>query len=139
MPMIIERDLANLVLPISASELKDNSGLQSFTLVSGPETRFQGFEWKIEFPLTNAYRILVTGPERPRPPHDNLNAPSHFKTFKLVKLDRDECSAVFDFPESDESNTSLSGLTEERLQLKLRWKYMVYSEVIRIEQDKTQE
>lgn len=139
MPMIIERDLTNLVLPPSASELTDGSDLKSFTLISGPETRFQGFEWKIEFPLTNAYRILLTGPERPRPPHDNLNAPSNFNTFKLVKLDRDECSAVFDFPEFDDSSTHLSGLTEERLQLKLRWKYMVYSEVIRVKKGKTQE
>jgi hypothetical protein len=134
MPVITERDLTYLVLSSAASNFQAGSVIKSFSLVSGPDTQFQDFEWKIEFPLPNAYRIIVTGPDRPRPPHDNLNAPAELSSFKLTTLDRDECLAVFEFPESTEDSCKQSGLKDERLQLRLRWKYQVHSEVIRVGQ-----
>jgi hypothetical protein len=77
---VVERDLTYLVLPPSLISLTPGSEISSFTLISGPNTRFPGFEWKLEFPFPHAYRILLSGPDRPRPPHDNANAPAVFSS-----------------------------------------------------------
>ncbi len=129
---VIERDLTCLVLPSSLSSLTPGSELTSFTLVSGPGTHFSGFEWKLEFPFPQAYRIILTGPGRPRPPHNNINAPSKFCSFKLLSFDGDECKAVFSFPSPEAQAGRISGLGEERLQLRLCWKYQLFSEIWQI-------
>src|ERR1700730_11006329 len=95
---VVERDLTYLVLPPALSSLTPGSELTSFSLVSGPHIRFPGFEWQLKVPFPQAYRILLTGPDRPRPPHDNVNAPLKFCSFKLLSLDKDKCRAVFAFP-----------------------------------------
>ncbi|KUJ24623.1 putative glicosidase [Mollisia scopiformis] len=117
---VVERDLTYFVLPPSHSSLTPGSELDSFVLISGPKTRFPGFEWKLEFPFPNAYRILLTGPDRPRPPHDNVNAPAKFCSFKLLSLDKENCHAVFAF---------LSPPSGTKLQLMLSWSYQIFSEV----------
>ncbi len=126
---VVERDLTYLVLPPSLASVAPGDLLTSFTLVSGPETRFANFEWKLEFPFPQAYRILLTGPGRPRPPHDNVNAPSEFCSFKLLSLDRENCRAIFAFPSPTPQARRVSGLNQERLELRLYWNYQLFSEV----------
>jgi Galactose mutarotase-like len=126
---VVERDLTYLVLPSTLSSLAPGSELSSFSLESGPNTRFQGFQWKLEFPFPQAYRIILAGPDRPRPPHDNVNAPSKFCSFKILSLDRDECRAVFAFPSPTAQTALVSGLGDERLELRLYWNYQLFSEV----------
>ncbi|KAH8807103.1 putative glicosidase [Xylogone sp. PMI_703] len=126
---VVERDLTYLVLPASLSSLEPGDGLTSFTLISGPKTRFQGFEWKLEFPSSQAYRILLTGPGRPRPPHDNINAPSIFRIFNVLSIDHDKCRAVFSFPPPISDTLTVAGLSTEKLELRLYWNYQLFSEV----------
>lgn len=45
------------------------------------------FTFTLSFPLPNTYRILLVGPERPRPPHDNITLTSDFLSFELAALD----------------------------------------------------
>lgn len=118
---IVERDLTYFVLSPTLSSLRAGSKLSSFSLVSGPKTHFSGFEWKLEFPFPQAYRILLTGPDRPRPPHDNVNAPAKFCSFKLLSLDRDNCRATFAFPSH--------AVEQHTLELRLYWHYQIFSEV----------
>jgi len=126
---VVERDLTYLVLPSTLSSLAPGSELSSFSLESGPNTRFQGFEWKLEFPFPQAYRIILAGPDRPRPPHDNVHTPSKFCSFKILSLDRDKCRAVFAFPSPTAQSALVSGLGDERLELRLYWNYQLFSEV----------
>lgn len=126
---VVERDLTYFIIPSYLSSIKPGSELTSFTLVSGPKTRFPGFEWKLEFPFPQAYRVLLTGPDRPRPPHDNINAPSKFCSFKLLSLDKDNCRAVFAFPSPTALASEISGLGQEKLELRLFWHYQLFSEI----------
>jgi hypothetical protein len=126
---VVERDLTYLVLPPALSSLTPGSELTSFSLVSGPRTRFPGFEWKLEFPFPQAYQILLTGPNRPCPAHDNVNAPLKFCSFKLLSLDKDKCRAVFAFPSPTAPTRHISGLNGEKLELRLYWNYQLFSAV----------
>jgi len=126
---VIERDLTYLV-PSDLSGVSQGCHLTSFTLISSPKTHFPGFEWKLEFPFPQAYRILLTGPDRPRPPHDNVNAPAKFCSFRLVSLDKEKCHAVFAFPAPSQTGPgSVAGLVEEKLELRLWWAYQLFTEV----------
>ncbi|KAK3315835.1 putative glicosidase [Apodospora peruviana] len=135
---IVERDLTYLVLPASASSsLTPGSQLTSFTLVSGPKTRFPGFEWRLEFPLPHAYRVLLTGPDRPRPPHDNATA-SQLYAFELLSLGKTNCTAIFSFPCPTGHALNLSGLAPStRLELRLFWRYHLFSEVWEVSESST--
>jgi hypothetical protein len=126
---VVEQDLTYLVLPPSLFSLTPGSEISSFTLISGPNTRFPGFEWKLEFPFPHAYRILLSGPDRPRPPHDNANAPAVFSNFMLLSLDKDQSKATFAFPSSAAQAGNVFGLNDERLELRLCWSYQLFSEV----------
>ena len=127
---VVERALTYLVLPPSASCLSAGDKLSEFTLVSGPKTHFSGFTWKVEFPFPQAYRVLVTGPDRPRPPHDNASAPATPCHFTLLSLDREKCSAVLVFPRLTTEAKCIAGLDDAgRLELRIRWGYQVFSEV----------
>lgn len=126
---VVERDLTFFILPSSLQSITPGSELNSFSLVSGPDSHFPGFEWKIEFPFPQEYRVLLTGPDRPRPPHDNVNAPSKFCTFKLLSLNEDLCRAVFAFPSPTAQTGQIAGLDTEKLELRLYWKYKLFSEV----------
>ena len=132
---VVERDLTYLVLPSLASP-EPGSEISCFTLVSGPKCRFPGFEWKLEFPFPQAYRIIVAGPGRPRPPHDNVNAPANFCSFKLLSLDKNNCRATFGFPSVTSEAGRTSGLGNEQLELRLCWNYQVFSEVWHVEDGK---
>ncbi|KAM7190838.1 glycoside hydrolase family 31 protein [Rhypophila sp. PSN 637] len=126
---ITERPLTHLVLPDGAN-LKTGDQIESFKLVSGPETLFPAFTWTLEFPFPHVYRIILAGPERPRPPHDNANAPSTFCKFELVSIDKDACRAVIAFPYPTGQSLDTSGLDiDTRLELRLFWKYQLFTEV----------
>ncbi|KAK8861546.1 hypothetical protein IAR55_002368 [Kwoniella newhampshirensis] len=95
---IIERELSGFRLP--ASPPKVGSSLTSFTLKTPSSGPYCNFTYTLSFPLTNVYRILLTGPDRPQPPHDNVVLPPVSLQFKLTSLDEKECIATFDFPSS---------------------------------------
>ncbi|CAK7230555.1 hypothetical protein SEUCBS140593_007628 [Sporothrix eucalyptigena] len=126
---IVERDLTYWVLPASQLSVKAGAEIHSFTLESGEKSHFPGFQWKLEFPYPQAYRILLTGPDRPRPPHDNVNAPLQFCSFKVLSLDRTKKTAAFTFPSATTASSLVSGLNTENLELRLSWGYQLYSEV----------
>ncbi|KAK0657961.1 glycosyl hydrolases family 31-domain-containing protein [Cercophora newfieldiana] len=127
---IVERDLTYLVPETDLSTLPPRAAIRSFTLVSGPKTHFPGFKWTLEFFFPQAYRILLTGPERPRPPHDNVNAPSPY-LFTILSFDKQKCHAVFAFPSPTTSGLgSVSGIApNEKLELHVWWAYQLFTEV----------
>ncbi|KAK1752037.1 glycosyl hydrolases family 31-domain-containing protein [Echria macrotheca] len=129
---ITERDLTNLILHPSLESLTPGATLRSFTLISGPSTPFPDFTWTLEFPLPQAYRILLTGPDRPRPAHDNIRAPpsSSFCTFSVLAIDTSARTATFAFPAPTPTSLSLSGITSSSsLQLRLWWSHQIATEV----------
>lgn len=126
---ITERPITYLVLP-DRLDFQIGAKLQSFELVSGPKTLFPNFTWRLEFPFPHTYRIILTGPERPRPPHDNAHAPPVFCSFELTSLDKDACRATFAFPYPTGRSLETSGLkVDTRLELRVFWKYQLFTEV----------
>ena len=126
--MPVERDLTDFVVPPSASAPKIGQKITSFTLVSSKQTRYiKDFSWKLEFPLPNAYRILLTGPTRPQPPHDNVSMKIEPLPFEVVSIDVKKSTAIFAFPHSGVSN--ISGVNKGCVQLRLDWKRQIAGEV----------
>ncbi|WRT65669.1 uncharacterized protein IL334_002614 [Kwoniella shivajii] len=115
---IVERELDGFTLPTSSP--KSGSLIKSFELRTASEKgRFKNFVYTLSFPLPNVYRILLIGPDRPRPPHDNVVLADKPLEFKLTSLDQAKCSATFDFPTSGSDELDGSGRKRE---LELTWK-----------------
>lgn len=93
--VVIERDLSGFI-PKSTP----TGTVKSFTLISGPGATYPDFEYTISFPLENAVRVLLTGPDRPPPPHDNVILKSEPLAF-TVSIDAKASQAVIPFPDSD--------------------------------------
>lgn len=93
---IIERELTGFQLPSDTA--KAGSKVKSFSLISSPEAVFKGFGFTLSFPLANAYRALLTGPNRPPPPHDNVVLPYDPLPFEITALDEESKCAVLRFP-----------------------------------------
>lgn len=113
---IVERELAGWQL--TASTPKQVSSITSFSLESSPDAIFRGYTWTLDFPLANAYRTILTGKDRVRPPHDNVILRSKPVEFKLTSLDAKACRATFDFPSAGPSHLDGAGKTRV---LKLDW------------------
>ena len=109
---VVERDLQGW--QISGSP-RAGSNVTSFSLSSSSEAVFSGFNYTLSFPLPDVYRVLLTGPYRPRPPHDNVTLKYTPLPFKLVSLDADKYTAVFAFPKTDDK-------TEKSREIHLYWK-----------------
>lgn len=121
----VERDLTNF-LPVSIPGVSQE--LRSFTLKSTKDTRYiKDFSWTLEFPLPNAYRILLEGPTRPRPPHDNVGLVVKPLLFKVLSFDEKQCKASFAFPPSK----AIKG----RLEFRLSWKALITSEVYHVDNE----
>lgn len=118
MPAIVEREIQGWGLPASAP--KAGTSITSFTLqVTSPSSaRFNNISWTLDFPLANAYRAILTGPTRPRPPHDNIILRSAPLSFTLTALDAKACKATFAFPPAGPAE--LDGSSSERT-LELEW------------------
>ncbi|ORX37673.1 glycosyl hydrolases family 31-domain-containing protein [Kockovaella imperatae] len=115
---IVERDLHGWSLAGSA---KPGESLTSFSLKSSSSATFQGFTFTLSFPLANAYRVFVTGPDRPAPPHDNVIYKGEQDAgcpFTIRSIDEQKCQAVLAFP--NQSPTHLDGAGRER-ELHLEW------------------
>ncbi|WVR03862.1 hypothetical protein IAU60_000860 [Kwoniella sp. DSM 27419] len=113
---IVERELAGFELVGSP---KSGSSISSFELKStAKEGIYSGFTYSLTFPLPNIYRILLTSPNRPRPPHDNVVLKSQECQFKLVALDDKACTASFEFPSAGKDDLDGSGKTR---QIELKW------------------
>jgi alpha-glucosidase (family GH31 glycosyl hydrolase) len=52
-----------------------------------------------------------------------------FSNFMLLSLDKDQSKATFAFPSSAAQAGNVSGLNDERLELRLCWSYQLFSEV----------
>ena len=115
----VERDLTTFTLPSNIFPLKAGSSVTHFTLVSSPDATYKDFTWTLTFPLPNTYRLLLTGPDRPQPPQDNVILRHHPLSFKLVSLDQKRCIAVFAFPKP--TRDELDGATGKTRELHLNW------------------
>jgi hypothetical protein len=113
---VVEREISGFTLPSSSP--KAGSSITSFSLVSGADATWKDFTWTLDFPIPNAYRTLLTGPNRPRPPHDNIILKSSPVEFKLVSIDTKACTATFAFPQAAADEFDGSGKTRE---LRLEW------------------
>ena len=121
---IVERDLANFVLATSPVP-KAGSKITSFSIKSSDKTHYiKDCTWTLDFPLPNAYRTLLEAPDRPRPPHDNVLMKVEPLEFEVSSIDTKACTAVFQLPLSGSSN--YSGLTSERVEVRLSWKWKIY-------------
>jgi hypothetical protein len=117
---VVERELNGFEL--SSSSLKAGSNIEEFSLTSSANATFKGFTYTLTFPLYNAYRVHLTGPDRPSPPHDNVILPPTQLPFKLVSLDTAKSSAVFAFPELKNGETSLAGDEGRAREIRLNWR-----------------
>lgn len=129
---VIERDLTHF--EYLGEKLEAGTEIAAFVLDGPPDREtLETFEWRLEFPLSNAYRILCCdGTTRQRPLHDNANAPGPFYKFKVLELNEERRTAVFAFPEpSPESGFN------ENLQLRLDWSYQISLEVWHVEDAQT--
>ena len=113
---IVERDLTDFHLRSPAPEA--GTSIDNFTLVSSRRTIYKDFTWTLTFPLPNTHRVLLTGPDRPRPPQDNVILKYEPLTFKIISLDTDACTAVFAYPDSSRDDLDGSDKTRE---LHLDW------------------
>ncbi|OCF57943.1 glicosidase [Kwoniella mangroviensis CBS 10435] len=114
---IVERELYGFSLPSPSPKV--GSSLESFELrTSTDKGRYKNFVYTLSFPLPNVYRVLLTGPDRPRPPHDNVILPYNPHSFKLTALE--EYKATFDFP-SQSGPDELDGSNRKRI-LEISWK-----------------
>ena len=116
---VVERDLTNFTLPAFPFPPKSGSSLTHFTLVSSPNATYNHFTWTLSFPLANTYRILLTGPNRPQPPQDNVTLGYKAHPFKLVSLDIKRHTAVFAFPKS--GRVDFDGAERRSRELRLDW------------------
>ncbi|KAH7104911.1 putative glicosidase [Auriculariales sp. MPI-PUGE-AT-0066] len=103
---VIERDL-NFFEPASPVPTT-GSTISSFVLVSSDKAIFKGFTYTLSFRLPSVYSVLLVGPDRPQPPHDNIVLSSTPLQFKLVSLDIDAHKAVFAFPDSSSREIHLA-------------------------------
>lgn len=113
---IIERELTGFELPSDAP--KSGSNVKSFNLISSPDAPYKGFGFTLSFPLANAYRVLLTGPDRPPPPHDNVILANQPLSFEVVKINKEERSVVLAYPRSHGNN--LDGGYRER-EVRITW------------------
>jgi len=115
---IVERDLTSFTLPPNLFPPKFNSSITHFTLISSPNSTYKDFTWTLTFPLPNTYRILLTAPNRPQSPQDNVILQYQPLPFKLVSLDLKRSNAVFSFPRPTQGELDGGGRTRE---LHLDW------------------
>ena len=95
--MPIERELTGweLVSPIDCSVGQKIIQIQ---LCTSPKSPHPGFTLELCLPLPNAYRILLTGPDRPRPPHNNVILPISSIDFEVLLVDLEKHKAVLALP-----------------------------------------
>lgn len=113
----VERELSGFEL---APGVKANSSVTSFKLVSGPNATFADFEYSLSFPLANAVRVTLVGPERPAPPHDNVTLNSEPLSFTVKSLDESTCDAVIEFPALPKGQKDLDG-AERKREVRINW------------------
>ncbi|WVF67168.1 hypothetical protein IAT40_001914 [Kwoniella sp. CBS 6097] len=93
---IVEREL--LGFSLKDASLKPGASITSFALQTSNDGPYKNFTYTLSFPLANVYRILLTSPDRPQPPNDNIVLPLKPVSFKLTSLDAKASEATFDFP-----------------------------------------
>lgn len=113
---IIERELTGFELGHDAP--RAGSSIKSFNLVSTSDAIHKGFGFSLSFPLPNAYRVLLTGPDRPPPPHDNVILQTKLLNFDVISLDRERCSAVLSFPR--QADAAFDGAEKNR-EIRISW------------------
>ena len=89
---------------------------------------YPGYTFTLTFPLEHVYRVLLTGPDRPRPPHDNIVMGFFWRRFKLIDLDQASCRATFAFPQPKAPN-ELDGAHDKRRGFVLNWRESIILDV----------
>ncbi|WWC87844.1 uncharacterized protein L201_002741 [Kwoniella dendrophila CBS 6074] len=115
---IVERELSGFTL---TSSPKIGSSLKKFQLETSDKGRYKNYVYTLSFPLSNVYRVLLTGPDRPRPPHDNIILPEKPLDFIITSIDEEKCIATFDFPSSSKNDLDLDEANRKRI-IELKWK-----------------
>lgn len=115
--VVVERELSGFQL---APGTRSGTPSTSFKLVSGPNATFADFEYSLTFPLANAVRVTLTGPDRPAPPHDNVTLASDPLPFSVQSIDTNTCDAVISFPELPHGARDLDGAQRKR-EVRINW------------------
>ncbi|WOO85226.1 Alpha-glucosidase 2 [Vanrija pseudolonga] len=120
----VERELSSFQLPAGAPAA--GATATSFSLVSSPKAPYKDFVYTLEFPLANALRVTLTGPDRPLPPHDNVVLKYTPVPFTIALLNERTCEAVIPFPEV--GAVDLDGANKKR-ELRLNWADSILLEI----------
>lgn len=116
--MVVERELSGWKLAAPLSQRP----ITSFTLRTSDTSPRPGFTYTLSFPLANAIRALLIGPDRPAPPHSNVVLDAELLPFTVKQVDT--CEAVIAFPtKSDGSNNNSDDLdgAHRKREARLEW------------------
>lgn len=114
--VVVEREISGWEL---APNTNKSSSVTSFSLQTTSSSAFPGFLYTISFPLANAVRVLLTGPDRPAPPHDNVVLPVAPLEVE-VTVDSRTCSATIPFPATP-SHARDFDAAKRRREVRLDW------------------
>lgn len=120
--MVVERELTGWEL---AEPLFDRP-ITSICLVTSETSPRPGFKYTLCFPLSNAIRVLLVGPERPPHPHSNVvleAAPQRFTARQTGP-----CEVAIAFPTNSEADSDLDG-SKRRREARLSWSDSVLLQV----------
>jgi len=122
--VVIERELSGFEL----SAPLQRGTATAFTLKSGSSSPYPGFTYTVSFPLANALKVVLTGPDRPAPPHDNVILRSEPLSFNVVKVDARTCTATLEFPSLGKNSIDLDGAKRKR-EVRLDWSDSILLEI----------
>lgn len=123
--VIIERELSGFELEGTPST---GDSISQFTLITGRDAPIKGFTYSLTFPIANALRVLLTGPDRPPPPHDNVILNSKPLSFVVKSIEVGSCVAVLAFPALPPGAVDLDHSHRKR-EVRLNWADSILLEV----------
>lgn len=120
----VERELSGWEL----AEPLTGQAITSLSLVSSDSSPRPGFTYTLSFPLPNAIRVLLVGPNRPAPPHNNVILDTTPLPFTVRQTDT--CAAAIAFPTSSSEGPGddLDG-SGRRREARLAWSDSLLLEV----------
>ncbi|EJT47313.1 glicosidase [Trichosporon asahii var. asahii CBS 2479] len=111
--MVVERELSGWELAGPLTQ----APITSLTLQTSDSSPRPGFTYSLSFPLPNAIRVLLVGPERPAPPHSNVILDAEPLPFTAKQVDT--CKVVIAFPTKSDCD-DLHGAGRKR-EARLDW------------------
>lgn len=111
--MVVERELSGWELAGPLTQ----APITSLTLQTSDSSPRPGFTYSLSFPLPNAIRVLLVGPDRPAPPHSNVILDAEPLPFTVKQVDT--CKVVIAFPTKSDCD-DLDGAGRKR-EARLDW------------------